>query len=913
MVDDFGGRWREVDAVLSGALEQPEAERLVYVRERTTGDAELGRIVEELIRAGHAATSFLEQPIELDSRTWLEASDEFLAQSRRDSADERDHIGRVVGVWRIEREIGRGGMSRVFLAERTSGGFEQRAALKLLRSDHDAEIVERFRAERQILSNLSHPNIARLLDGGSTDDGQPYLVMEAVDGQPITEWCDRRRLTVQHRLGLFRDVLAAVGYAHANLVVHRDLKPSNILVTPAGLVKLLDFGIAQLLDPEAGSEDTDGTSRLLLTPEYASPEQVTGEPITTATDTYQLGLLLYLLLAGRLPYDVPSRLRLREAVLHSRPSLPSEVVAKAGEHVAGVRRCRPARLARLLRGDLDAIAMKAIRKVPTDRHTSVVELEADIADHLGNRPVVAVGGGAPYRVRKYFGRNRWAFPALAAAGIAVAAYVGVQRSHERQLEVERNVARTEATRAEAVKGFMVELFQSADPWSSADPERGRDITVRAALTEGADRVRSELPNQPDIQGELLTAIAGVLDNLSLPEEALPLREEALDIHERTDPSDRVTRAALLLKLGRTLGGLDRTDSAKTVLAAAREVARTLEPPHDTVHASVLLALGNTAVDRGDYASAEEMYLRTDSILVAHPAALSFKRASVQFGLSKVYSTTNRLADARTAAGRRVALVTEVFGPEDPNTAAALVRLADVLDLSDHDEAAIAVYGKAATTLEHALGEEHDATLSTLNNLAVTLREVERTEEAEAVLRRVLEIRTRRTGVWDRAVASTMQNLASVLTQQGRLAEAMDLLTRAHRVYATVLPEGHHLSAYPLLTRATIELDRHEYRAAETTAREAQSILVQALSADHPATAMASCRLGRALLGQRRYGEAEAPLRSGTDVAAESTQLPPAYRVECLDGLAAVLEATGRPAEAQPYRSATTELTADASE
>lgn len=913
VLDEFGDRWREVDSVLSGALEQPEGERLAYVRERTTGDAELGKIVEELIRAADAATSFLERPIELDSRTWLEASDEFLARSRQRSADECDHVGRVIGVWRIEREMGRGGMSRVFLAERTTGGFEQRAALKLLRSDHDDEIVERFRAERQILSNLSHPNIARLLDGGSTDDGQPYFVMEAVEGQPITEWCDRRRLTVHRRLDLFRDVLAAVQYAHANLVVHRDLKPSNILVTPAGRVKLLDFGIAQLLDPEAGPKGTDGASRLLLTPEYASPEQVAGEAITTATDTYQLGLLLYFLLAGRLPYDVPSQLQLREAVLRSRPPPPSEVVAKADEHVADARRVSPGALARQLHCDLDAIVMKAIRKAPADRHTSVAELEADIADHLGNRPVAAVGGGVRYRVRKYFGRNRWALPTLAAAGIAVAAYVGVQHSHERQLEVERNVARAEASRAEAVKEFMVELYQSADPWSSADPQRGRNITVRAALAEGAERVRSELSDQPEIQGELLTAIAGVLDNLSLPEEALPLREEAVAIHERSDPPDRVTKAALLLELGRTLSGLDRADSAENVLDAAREVTRTLEPPDDTAHASVLVALGNTAVDRGDYATAEELYLRADSILVAHPAALPSQRASIQFGLSKVFSTTNRLADARTAAGRRVGLVTEAFGPEDPNTAAALVFLADVFDMSGHDEAAIAIYGKAAATLERALGEEHDATLATLNNLAITLREVERTEEAEAVLRRVLEIRTRRAGVWDREVANTMQNLASVLSHQKRLKEAIDLLTRAHRIYVTVLPDGHHLSAYPLLTRASIELERREYGAAETTAREALSILVPALSTDHPATAMAGCRLGRALLGQRRYGEAEEPLRRGADVAAESTRLPPAYRVECLDGLAAVLEATGRPAEAQPYRTATSELSSDTTE
>lgn len=910
-------RWHEIDAVLSAALELPPRERAPFVRDRTTGDDELARAVLELLRAGDEATSFLERPVDLDSGTWLEASEEFFERRGSNAVEERSHIGRTLGVWRIERELGRGGMARVFLAERSSGGFDQRGALKLLRSDLDGHVVERFCAERQILSNLSHPNIARLLDGGSTEDGQPYLVMEAVEGQPITEWCDRRRLNVAERLELFRDVLGAVQYAHANLVVHRDLKPSNIFVSDEGRVKLLDFGIAQLLgvDDHDDHEDDDGHSseeaaRLLLTPEYASPEQVTGRPITTVSDVYQLGVLLYRLLSGARPYTLAGKSReaLFDAVLHADVVRPSRAAADVGAEVAEARRTRPARLARTLGGDLDAIVMKATRKDPADRHASVAELDADLADHLASRPVAATHGSRWYRVRKFFGRNRWAFPALAATCLAAAVYVGVQNTHENQLERERNLARTEATRTEVVKDFLVEVFRSADPWSSPDPARGRNITVREALATGAERTRRELAGQPEIQVDLLATIAGVYENLGLYDQALPLIEEGLEIKRRSDPSDRVALTSLQLQHGRTLSRVAQLDSARAVLTEASATAAELDAPHDTAVATVLGALAVNAIHRGRHDEAATLYLRADSVLRELPAADPIRRARVLRGLAVVYPQLNRLADARATAEDVVRLNTEAFGADDPRTAAALVRLADILDLSDQDEEAIVVYRKAIATLERALGEEHVTTLSALNNLAVTLYEVGRIDEEEDILRRVLAIRTQQAGVWSRDVAETMQNLAASLNRQGKDAEAEKLLTRAHRIFVAVLPDGHHLTAFPLLTRSSMELDRRDFAAAEATTREARGILTEALTPGHFATAMAECRLGRALAGQGRHTEAEPLLRESTRVVAEALQLPAAHRVECLEGLAGLLEATGRTAEAQPYRTATEELT-----
>lgn len=905
---ELPARWEEVDEILSEALERPADERLSFVRERTADDLELRRTVEDLLRAESEATSFLERPIDLSSETWLEASDAFFKRQWNTGADDRDHVGRTIGAWRVERELGRGGMARVFLAERTSGGFEQRGALKLLRSDIDADIVERFRAERQILSNLSHPNIARLLDGGSTDDGHPYLVMEAVDGSPITDWCDRRRLTLRDRVVLFRSVLSAVQYAHASLVVHRDLKPSNIMVTPDGRVKLLDFGIAQLLDPEvAGNQRSSG--RLLLTPDVASPEQIAGRPITTASDTYQLGLLLYRLLTGGKPYEVDDRSRasLRETIVEHEPGLPSRTAAEADELATEARRTTATRLARELRGDLDAVLLRCLRKDPAARYAGVGELDADLEAYLTSLPVAAAGGRRLYRARKYFGRNRWAAPAIAAAmGIGVA-YVAVQQSHEQALEAQRNTAQAEAVRAEAVKDFMVDLFRSADPWGSPDPETGRNITVRAALVSGADRARKELAGQPRIKIELLSAIAGVYDNLGLRREALPLVEDALITAREMTPPDRVLTTSVLLQYGRLFNSLGRGDSARVVLTSALETASELPPPHDTARATTLGALGASTYAMGDYETAESYYRRADSLLLAQSASTPSQRAVVQHGLSNVYSTMNRLPEALAAAELRVDLLTRAVGAGAPPTAAALVRVADVLDLSGKDEASIPIYRDAAAILERALGEEHASTLATLNNLAITLGEVGRTSESIEVLRRVVQIHTRASGVWDSNTADAIQNLASVLRVVGEVEEAEELLERAHRIYVTVLPEGHARTAFPLLTRSSIELDRGAYSRAQSTSRQALDILQAGLPPEHPATAMARCRLGRALLGQGRYAAAETYLREGTRVAAEATRLPDEYRAECLEALAEVLEATGRPSEAQPYRTAAQDL------
>jgi serine/threonine protein kinase len=386
------GRWRQMQEVLDVALESDPASWPSILDESCSADPELRREVEALLARLGTAEGFLDSP-----PAALAAA--LVAEAREQSSAET-YEDRRIGPYRIVRQIGRGGMARVFLAERADGHFEQRVALKLLRPGLDSEIdQERFRAERQILASLNHAHIARLLDGGVTGDGQPYLVLEHVEGQPIDVFCEQRALSVRQRLELFLTVAGATQAAHRSLVVHRDLKPSNILVSVDGVVKLLDFGLAKLLEPGVGSDRSPATrtGQRWMTPEYAAPEQIRGEPITTLTDVYQLGAVLYQLLTRQLPFAACRHpvANLEAAVLQEDPAPPSAVVATANaEH------------GRLLRGDLDAIVLKAMRKEPEERYGSPDELARDIGRHLRGEPVLAQRQTAAYRARRFVRRHR---------------------------------------------------------------------------------------------------------------------------------------------------------------------------------------------------------------------------------------------------------------------------------------------------------------------------------------------------------------------------------------------------------------------------------------------------------------------------------------------------------------------------
>ncbi|MEO5625449.1 MAG: serine/threonine-protein kinase, partial [Dokdonella sp.] len=411
-------QWTLARALFEAALERPPADRAAFLDAAAAADPRCDAHVRDEVRAMLAADEATG-----DHATELAgAAPDLLAQlDAKSSADERGgFLGVRVGPWKLVRELGHGGMGAVYLGERVDGDFQQRAAIKLVRTGWDAgELQRRFRSERRILASLDHPNIARLIDGGETIDGKPYLAMEFVDGKPLCAYCDTKRLPLIERLRLFVSICAAVAHAHRSLIVHRDLKPSNILVNTDGEVKLLDFGIARLLEP--GTHATSSALRM-FTPEYAAPEQVRGDAVTTSVDVYALGLMLYELLTGRRPYGqaASTPAAYERAILTDEPARPS-LLAQAHDAqslaLAQARVLDPNQLGASLRGDLDAIVLKALRKEPEQRYASVEAFADDVQRYLRHQPVSARRGNWRYRGGRFLQRH-WLAAALGTLALA---------------------------------------------------------------------------------------------------------------------------------------------------------------------------------------------------------------------------------------------------------------------------------------------------------------------------------------------------------------------------------------------------------------------------------------------------------------------------------------------------------------
>lgn len=900
-------RWSEVDALFRDALELEPEERSAFLERACGEDDELREAVVDLLGAESESVGFLARPVDaLTTVPWDRVLTEVTrASGSRGRPDgEVDRSGERVGAYRLVRRLGRGGMATVYVAERADGLWEQRVALKLIRRGLDTgDVIRRFLSERQILSSLDHPNIARLLDGGTTEKGLPYLVMEYVEGTPITRYCDDRRLPVEERLRLFCDVGRAVQHAHRSLVVHRDLKPPNILVTDEGRVKLLDFGIAKLLDP-ADEEVRTQTGRRPLTPEYASPEQVGGGAITTASDVYQLGVLLYRLLSGRRPHGPERSWSAGGGGDEGRtePQPPSRAVSSHrsdGDHdptaLAAARHTTPDRLARRLRGDLDTITSEALRPEPEERYPSVAALVEDIERHLEELPIRARPPTRRYRCGKFLKRNAWVVPTAGATVLLVAGYVFTMSQQARALERERNVARAEAARAEQIRGFMTDLFRSADPYAPAAPERGRRITVVDALDIGADRVRAELADRPALQADLFGAIADVYANLDLRGPAMRLREEALRQARRVHGPASPEVALHLHELGALMAAAGKADSAESLLRSALELTREQSGERDTTYAVVLADLGRLANDRGRHGEAARYLEEGIFILDRRPVLAQAQLASALGALSEVYFHLDRPEEAVASARRAVEILRRTLGEEHPRTALAMVLLGDAYDWVEDPERAVQQYRAAIPILERTLGPDHAETLGALNNLGFTLLRAGQPREAEEVLRRVLDHQIVKNSELHRDVADALQNLAATLVEQGKLAEAEATLERAHGIYVEVMNSGHFLTAYPLLTLSEIRLKRGDFAGAKTSASEATETLRDALPDGHYATAVAECRWGRALVGLGRREEATSLLeRAARALAADRRAMR--HEEECLEAAVEDLRAVGAPAE-----------------
>jgi serine/threonine-protein kinase len=811
-------RWSRARELFDRLAEEPAAQWEVRALALCPDDADVRAEALALLRADAEAKH---PPLDAVG----DAAPELLAAMAAMEAQDA-LAGLRVGPFVLVRELGRGGMGQVWLGERADGEFAQTVAIKLIRGGWDAtDVVARFRAERQILAGLAHPSIAHLVDGGVTADGKPWLALEYVDGDDLRSHCDAARLGIEARLRLFLDVCGAVAYAHARLVVHRDLKPSNLLVDRSGRVKLLDFGIAKLIDSEGAQ-----TATRVFTPEYAAPEQVRGEAVTTAVDVHALGLLLYELLTGRRPYklDRSTPAACERAILEQEPTRPSLAVTRGDADAAALadrRRLDPRRLRRELRGDLDAIVLKALRKEPAARYASAALLADDVRRHLEREPVEAHRGGWRYTAARLVRRHALALGLAATAFLALAIGLVAALVSMTEARRQRDIAVAEAAKSQAALEFMGGLFEAADP----DESQGVSLSARDLLARGVVRIRDALEDQPGARAVLLGAMGQAHRGLGLYEESLPLLEEAARLAEAA--GDEPTRDAAELQRAESLHELARF---RDELALLEHLA-----PTDAPTVATRLERADIELRRG---RALQALNELDAAAMAYQAAHDTRRELLGDGdwrtqevaLRQVSLLTLRARhrDALPIARDTLTAVRRASSERDPHRAEAISALAMVLTNLDELAEAEALRREELGIMHAVYGAEHPQSAGTENDLAAVLFAQQRLAEAAPLFEHVLSSRRARFGPDHAGVATVANNLAWCELGLGRAEHARELASDALRIRRAAYGEQHHTTAASLRALGASELSLGDLDAAGVHLREALAAYDASLGPDN---------------------------------------------------------------------------------
>jgi serine/threonine-protein kinase len=933
-------RLQEIQDLFVAASELPAAEQSRFLDGHCAGDPDLRRDVMALLESCAATGRF--------DRLAGEMSGPGAGEPQVPEVPPPS----LIGPYRILDRIGHGGMGAVYLAERADGQFEQRVALKLLRADLDSEdLRQRFLAERQILAQVSHPNISGLLDGGVTSDGQPYFAMEHVDGVPIDTYCDEHRLSISRRLDLFRAVCSAVHYAHRHLIVHRDLKPANVLVTPDGVVKLLDFGIAKLLDPEAlaSPRPETRTGVRIMTPEYASPEQVRGDPVTTASDVYQLGVLLYELLTGHRPYRLSGRplLEVERVVTETDPDRPSAAAARVEELtdldraepitpecVSRARGTTPEKLRRQLSGDLDNIVLVALRKEPERRYGSAEQLADDVLRHQKGLPVTAQPDTILYRSSKFVRRHKIGVVTTVAGLVAVVAFAVTMG-----IQAERTAR--ERDKAEQVTAFLVGIFETSDPRVTL----GDTVTVREVLDRGAERIRVELADQPEIGATLMQVLGKVYHALGLVDEAAVQWEAALDLRERTLPPDHADVAQSLTDLGMLRADVGELEEAEPLLRRSVAILRSGRRRRPVELGRSLNNLGYLLQVKGEHDEAVSVYEEALEIYGREMRASEEVRsgiATLKMNLGWIEENRGDLEAAERHFRDGLVIRRELYGSTHPHIAKSLNSLAAVqLRQGKLHEAGVSV--RDALALQRRLYPDgHPDIGNSLLSLANITAEQGQHSVSDSLFEASMTAHVDALGADTPQLARVKNDFAGRLRDRGEFAQAEQLYRAALPVYVEVLGEGHpftaivkgnlastlyalekrgeperlwreavgvlrgasidqRFAATTMLGLATLLLDRSAYSDAEPLFRDVLEILRDNLPESQEQVVAAQNGLGVCLASQGRFEEAEQLLVDSYTKLRDVGGFEPDSVQRALGRLIGLYEDWGRPEEAERYR------------
>jgi serine/threonine-protein kinase len=860
-----------LDALFDEVLELDAGDRREFLSGLREKDSELAVRLERLIDHLDAVDGFLEQSASAARDRLLSSA---LAAGGIPAGALSRAAGDRVGAYRIEREIARGQRAVVYLARRDDREWNQRVAIKVLTHGIDSDDAQRrFRAERQILTVLRHPNISTLLDGGVAADGAPYIVMEYIEGLTVTEFCRVNALSLPARVRLCREICSGVASAHRQMIVHRDLKPSNIMVDRNGRVKLLDFGIAKLLASRAeGGIDPADSARTVdfgspMTPRYASPEQLRQQTVTAASDIYQLGLVFAEILTG-----VPDARKALGIDLVSGPKhWPSRMRCAEGEGMPF--RCRD------LRGDLDGILLRALEARPEDRYVSVEALDSDLGNYLANRPVTARQATLRYRLGKFLRRRPVLATTVGILLVGSVAFVTTLYQFNRQLAAERAAAVIAAERAREVKSLLVDFIRSPDPWSG----RGADTTVREVLRSSQDQVEQQLAGRPELQVELWGALADVYQGLAMHEQALAMRDRELALREQASDHNAHEWWQARRKQAQSLMARGDTRKAVSLLRELRSALAGQAPERWRERAIIEMELGQYHVTYG----------RTDDAIPLLRAAVNMASKVDDEGLAAQAHLAlavglDYLGEYQEAHDLLVNGHERLLAQQGPSSVQQLLmraRIAANLSNQTRYDESIDIYQEVLPPMERRLGRLHHDVLATLNNLGFSHEMAGHLEQAASIHLDVLDRRRQASGDRHRSVADSLQNLGSVLKRLGRQSEAIPALEEAAAIYREVNTPGHPRTAYPHVSLAIIYADVGAVEGQETHARRAIELLGGDIAETHPALLRSQCLLGDALIQKGQRQEGLPLLRTGVAGLERQSDLYATHLAACREALA----------------------------
>jgi eukaryotic-like serine/threonine-protein kinase len=857
-------RWDRIQALFHRAADLPETERALFLAKACEGDASLESEVFSLLESDAQQA--------LIDRTLADVAGGVLETSHETSSVP----GHEFGPWRITSILGEGGMGVVYLATRSDLG--SKAAIKILRDAWLSPLRrERFAAEQRTLAQLSHPSIAALHDAGTLPEGTPWFVMEYVEGVPITAHCTEHNCDINERLRLFREVCEAVQHAHSRLVIHRDLKPSNILVREDGSVKLLDFGISKQLDSVDGVAEQTRTAVRLMTPAYASPEQIRGEAVGVHSDVYSLGVVLYELLVGRLPFDLGGRsaAEAEKILLEREPERPSSA-ARRMEFVSP-KMPKASSIGRGAWSDLDVICLTAMHKDSQRRYRTVDALIRDVDHFLKKEPLEARADSAPYRIRKFVARNA---PAVMATALAVAGIVVLTGFYTVRMTSARNTAVAQASRAERLQTFTLDLLQGGD--EQVGPSDS--IRVVTLVDRGVQEARS-LTREPATQAAIYETLGSIYMKLGKYPRADSLLKSALEERRALFGPDHPDVASSLVTLGQLRESQAEYDSAESLIRRGLNMEKKDLPPGHPAIAKATVALGQVLEEKGDYDRA--ISVLDSAVLLQNAGGESSPELSETLSaLANTHFYAGHFAISDSLNRKTLAMDRKIYGPMHPHVADDLMNLGAIQQEFQNYPAAESFYRQALVITRAWYGENHPETASNLTLLGRALVSEKRLDDAAAMLRQAVSIQEKVYGPVHPRVASAINELGRVAQQQRNLGEAEADFRRMMQIYQTVYHDKHYLIGVAESNLAGVYKDRKQYEEAEKLFGDVIRRYTQELSPDHQLMGIAKVRLAETLLADGKDDEAVQNFTAANAILAKQSSPPPVWLERARKGLAA---------------------------